>query len=197
MTLPAAPDAPTDLPAAADAWQPVLVRAAIALAFGAVTIFWASPSEEAMGWLGGGYLLATGVVLIWGAGGSGLSAGSRPHRALSLGAAVLAGAGFALILVPGSLVFASLAAAGLGLAGAVETYLGLAFRGRSVLARDWVASGLVGLGTAAALPFFAGLGPHALLGVAGGGAIIAGVLWALAGLSLRHDARQDSAKAVN
>jgi hypothetical protein len=60
-----------------------------------------------------------------------------------------------------------------------------------------MASGVIGLGTAAALPFFIQLGPHALLGVAGGGAIIGGVLWLLAGLTLRHDARRDSPEAVN
>ena len=40
------------------------------------------------------------------------------------------------------------AALGLGLAGAAELYLGLTNRGRSVLARDWIASGVVGVGTA-------------------------------------------------
>jgi hypothetical protein len=33
--------------------------------------------------------------------------------------------------------------------------------------------------------------------VAGGGAIISGVLWILAGLSLRHDALKGAEKAVN
>jgi hypothetical protein len=36
-----------------------------------------------------------------------------------------------------------------------------------------------------------------LLGVAGGGAIISGVLWILAGLTLRHDAQGGPAEAVN
>ena len=92
----------------------------------------------------------------------------------------------------------SSAALGLGLAGAAELYLGIATRGRSVLARDWIASGVDRRwAPRSALPFFIDLGPHALLGVAGGGAIISGVLWALAGLTLRHDARAVSAEAVN
>jgi hypothetical protein len=41
-------------------WKPVLVRAAVALGFGALTVFWASPSQAGMGWAGGLYLLATG-----------------------------------------------------------------------------------------------------------------------------------------
>ncbi|MDZ4091577.1 MAG: hypothetical protein U1D68_10270 [Arthrobacter sp.] len=197
MTLPADPDASTALPAAADLWKPVLVRAAVALAFGAVTVFWAAPSTEGMGWAGGLYLLATGVVLLWSVNKTGLRAGSTSSKALSAAGAVLTGTGATVGLMSGNLVFGILAALGLGLAGAAELHLGITSRGRSVLARDWIASGVVGVGTACLLPFFIDLGPHALLGVAGGGAIISGVLWMLAGLTLRHDARADSAEAVN
>jgi hypothetical protein len=175
----------------------VLIRAAVALAFGALTVFWAAPSEAGMGWAGGLYLLATGVVLLWSVKKTGHAGTSRSGKVLSAAGAVLTGTGAAVALIPASLVFGIIAALGLGLAGAGELYLGFANRGRSVLARDWIASGVIGLATAAALPFFIELGPHALLGVAGGGAIISGVLWTLAGLTLRHDARVDSAEAVN
>ena len=175
----------------------MLVRSAVALAFGALTVFWASPSETGMGWAGGLYLLTTGVVLLWSANKTGLRPGSASSKILSAAGAALTGTGAAVGLMSSDLVFGVLAALGLGLAGAAELYLGITNRGRSVLARDWVASGAVGLGTAGLLPFFIDLGPHALLGVAGGGAIISGVLWALAGLTLRHDARADSAEAVN
>ena len=60
---------------------------------------------------------------------------------------------------------------------------------RDALSRDWLISGVISVGTAIALPFFIPLGAHALLGVAGGGAIITGVLWILSGLTLRHDAK--------
>jgi uncharacterized membrane protein HdeD (DUF308 family) len=197
VTLPAAPDATPAIRAAADLWKPVLVRAAVALVFGAVTVFWAAPSEAGMGWAGGMYLLATGVVLIWTVTKSGYRPRERAGRILSAGGAVLAGAGAAVAMIPGSLVFGTIAAIGLGVAGVAELLAGVPGRGRSVLARDWIASGVIGLGTAIALPFFIGLGAHALLGVAGGGAIISGVLWMLSGLTLRHDARGDSAEAVN
>ncbi|WP_226761605.1 hypothetical protein [Arthrobacter sp. SO3] len=197
MTLPAASDSSTALPAAADLWKPVLVRAAVALGFGALTVFWASPPPEGMGWAGGIYLLATGVLLLWSVTKTGFRAGSPAGKVLSAAGAVLTGTGAAVGLISGSLVFGVLAALGLGVAGAAELYLGVTNRGRSVLARDWMASGVVGLGTAGLLPFFIDLGPHALLGVAGGGAIISGVLWVLAGLTLRHDARADSTEAVN
>jgi uncharacterized membrane protein HdeD (DUF308 family) len=197
VTLPATPDASTALPVAVDLWKPVLVRAAVALVFGALTVFWSAPSVAGMGWAGGAYLLATGVVLIWSAKRAGFGAGSPAGKILSAGGAVLTGTGAAVALLSSGLVFGTIAAVGLGLAGIAELYLGITRRGSSVLARDWIASGVIGLGTAAALPFFIGLGAHALLGVAGGGAIISGVLWSLAGLTLRHDARGDSAEAVN
>jgi uncharacterized membrane protein HdeD (DUF308 family) len=170
-------------------WQPVLLRSAAALVFGAVTIFWAAPSVEVMGWSGGLYLLATGVLLLWGIRASGFATRSAPGKMLSSAGSVLAGGGFALLLLHGDLLFGVIGALGLAVAGALELFCGLKFRGRHVLARDWITSGIIGLGTAAILPFFISLGAHALLGVAGGGAIISGVLWALAGLTIRHDAR--------
>jgi uncharacterized membrane protein HdeD (DUF308 family) len=100
----------------------------------------------------------------------------------------MTGAGVALLFLPGDLMFGVFAALALGVLGAVELFLGLRYRSH-VLGRDWAVSGAIGLGTAVALPFFISLGAHALLGVAGGGAIISGVLWMLAGLTLRHDAR--------
>ncbi|MCQ6270241.1 hypothetical protein M8J71_07055 [Pseudarthrobacter sp. R1] len=173
-------------------WKPVLLRSAAALVFGAVTIFWAAPSVEVMGWSGGLYLLATGLLLMWGIPATGFQRDSRTGKVLSAAGSVLAGAGFALIVLHGDLLFGVIAALGLGVAGALELYCGLAFRGRHVLARDWIASGIIALGTAIILPFFISLGAHALLGVAGGGAIISGVLWALAGLTIRHDARTEA-----
>jgi uncharacterized membrane protein HdeD (DUF308 family) len=172
----------------------VLLRSAAALVFGAVTIFWPSPSVEVMGWAGGLYLLATGVVSLWGAPATGFARESTPGKLLSAAGSVLTGAGFALVLMHSDLLFGVIAALGLGVAGALELWCGLRFRGRHVLARDWIASGIIGLGTAAVLPFFINLGAHALLGVAGGGAIISGVLWVLSGLTLKHDARGGAGK---
>ena len=177
-----------------DLWKPVLLRSAAALAFGAVTIFWASPSVEVMGWAGGLHLLATGVVILLGAAATGFARQSSSGKLISAAGSVLTGAGFALVLLHSDLLFGVVAALGLGVAGALELACGIRNRGRHVLARDWIASGVIGLGTAAALPFFIGLGAHALLGVAGGGAIISGVLWILSGLTLRHDARSGAGK---
>ncbi|QDG65115.1 MULTISPECIES: hypothetical protein [unclassified Pseudarthrobacter] len=192
------PLTPTDAPAGAaqqaDLWKPVLLRAVAALLFGAATIFWAGPSVQVMGWAGGLYLLATGLLVLWAIPKTGYARDGMPGKILSAAGATLAGAGVALALLHGDRVFGVVAAVGLGLAGAVELYCGLKYRRRHVLARDWLASGIIGLGTAAILPFFISLGAHALLGVAGGGAIISGVLWVLSGLTLRHDSRPASTK---
>jgi len=176
----------------------VLTRALVALAFGAVTVFWAAPSASDMGWAGGLYLLATGVTLIRGIAKLGPAAAKLPAgKIMAAAAAAMTGAGVAVAFLGSELVFGVIAALGLGLLGAAELYQGFLYRGRSILSRDWLASGVIGLGTAVALPFFIGLGAHALLGVAGGGAIISGVLWILSALTLRHDARPVSSEAVN
>ena len=178
----------------ADLWKPVLLRSAAALVFGAVTVFWTSPSVEVMGWAGGLYLLAVGVLLLRTIPAAGLDQKSTAGKLLSAGGAVLAGAGFAVLVLHSDLLFGVIAALGLGVAGVTELVCGLRHRGRHVLARDWIASGLIGIGTAVLLPFFISLGAHALLGVAGGGAIVSGVLWVLSGLTLRHDARAGAGK---
>jgi drug/metabolite transporter (DMT)-like permease len=92
---------------------------------------------------------------------------------------------------PTSGAFAWLTGAGLVLSGAAELVLG--WRSRtggeaSVLAKDWLITGAVAVGFGAALPFFAYLGAHALLGVAGAAAIITAVVLFIAALSYRHDA---------
>lgn len=155
----------------------MLLRAAIALAFGVLTIFWGTPSVHVLAWALGIYLLATAVAV--------LRSGSAPAAV----AAVVALGGVGALATQsdaGAAASASIALLALGLWEAVQ---GLRRRGRHVLARDWLVSGVVGVGTAVLLPFFTNLGAHALLGVAGGGAIISGVLWTLSGLSLRHDSR--------
>lgn len=140
--------------------------------------------------------MATGLALLWSVRKTGFSRVELPGRLLAAGPSIMTGAGVALLFLPGDLMFGVFAALALAVVGAVEIYAGLRYR-RHALGRDWAISGVIGVGTAIALPFFISLGAHALLGVAGGGAIISGVLWILAGLTLRYDARAVSAKAVN
>lgn len=158
----------------AELWKPVLLRAAVALVFGLVTIFWGSPSVQVLAWAVGLYLLATAGSL-W------------VSRVLPAAVpVVVAIAGVGALVTQSDAGVALSAAAALLVLGVLEVVHGL--RTRDSLTRDWLISGVIAVGTAAALPLFISLGAHALLGVAGGGAILSGVLWILSGLTLRHDA---------
>jgi hypothetical protein len=153
--------------------------------FGAVTVFWGSPSVHVLAWATGLYLVATA--------GTAFLAASVPAAA----AVIVALGGVGALITQSDTGVAVSALGGLLVLGVFELVRGLRQRGRHVLARDWIISGVVGIGTAVALPFFISLGAHALLGIAGGGAIISGVLWVLSGLSLRHDGQTPSAEDVN
>ncbi|BCW42553.1 hypothetical protein StoSoilB3_40880 [Arthrobacter sp. StoSoilB3] len=174
MTLPSTP-AQTPAAPPAGLWKPILIRATVAVLFGLVTIFWSSPSVEVLAWAVGLYLLGTAAA-VW------------MSRVLPVAVAVVVAAGGLAALVTqsdqGVALSAMLALLVLGL---LEFMQGL--KKRDTVARDWLISGIISVGTGILLPFFTSLGAHALLGVAGGGAILSGVLWMLSGLSLRHDAR--------
>ncbi|WP_427019121.1 hypothetical protein ACQCSX_13480 [Pseudarthrobacter sp. P1] len=183
-------------PADATLWLPVLLRAVVALAFGAATVFWGAPSAAGMAALAG-----TGFVLLAAAQffllrRLALPGTSAPALALAVPAAHLAVAGVVIAVAGSEPLFGWYGAVSLALLGLGELYAGLVRKGRSVLARDWTISGVVLLGTAAVLPFVIGGGAHALLGVSGGGALVTGALWLLAALTIRHDAGA-AAKAVN
>jgi hypothetical protein len=169
-------------PADATLWLPVLLRAVVALAFGAATVFWGTPD-----------LAATQFFLV---GRLPLPRTGAPALALAVPAVHLAVAGVVVAIAGSEALFGWYGAVALALLGLGELYAGLALKGQSVLARDWVLSGAVLLGTAAGLPFVVGAGAHALLGISGGGALITGALWLLAALTIRHDAGA-AAKAVN
>ncbi|MFJ3957280.1 hypothetical protein [Arthrobacter sp. NPDC090010] len=177
-------------------WLPLLIRALVCLAFGALTIFWTSPSFAVYEFAAVAYLIVGAAALLW------LSAGAATASRLPLRVAAVAqllAAVVVLVVNPATDASVTLAlSAGLALTGAVE--VGLSLKRSSsdearVLGRDWLISGIVALGTALLLPFFISLGAHALLGVAGGGAVLTGVLWALGSLSLRHDFRAQPAVA--
>ncbi|MCA4133295.1 hypothetical protein [Arthrobacter sp. M4] len=163
----------------------MLLRAVVALAFGALTIFWLQPSVQVLAWAMAAYLVATAVTL----------AAARSVPMVIAGVVGLCGVASAVTQSDAGV--AASAASGLLVLGATEIVAGLRNRKRNALARDWLISGVIGVGTAALLPFFVNLGAHALLGVAGGGAVLTGVLWVLSGLSLRHDGRPAPAEAVN
>ncbi|GAB4098941.1 hypothetical protein [Sinomonas halotolerans] len=185
------PDTPVT--ATARVFRPVLLRSAVAIAFGAVTVFWGQPTASAAAWLLAGYFVGLAAAQAWQLREEGRWAdpSARPApaaRSIASAAFGLAAAiGLALGTLPHVTGVAVGAAAAFALTGASDLYRGLAGRRMSPLARDAVITGVVHLGAAGLVPFFAPLGAHALLGVAGGAAILTGVLLAVAGLSLRHD----------
>nr|WP_240938589.1 hypothetical protein [Micrococcus luteus] len=89
------------------------------------------------------------------------------------------------------------AAAALVLGGAAELVAWARHRREFIPARDQLWTGLVGLlsGLGVAFGALQGFGPHALLGIAGGGAIIIGVLLLVSGLGFHHEVRRDRGTA--
>lgn len=179
-------------PSRARLWLPVLLRAIVALAFGAITVFWGQPTTTGAAWVFSAYvwcLLAAEAWLL-------RSERPAPGRISALFGlvpyALAAVAAVVLVVAPSVNLLAWAGAGALVLVGISDVVRSVLSRrrvdqGSGPLARDLLIAGVVNFGGGILLPFFAALGPHALLGVAGGAAIIIGVLLVIAGLSLRHD----------
>lgn len=180
---------------------PVILRAVVALAFGAVTVFWGAPTAVGAAWCLAAYFVGLAAARAWllRVQGNAPDPRARPARSARLVASaaygLAAATGLGLGAAPEVTVIAVGSAIAFALTGAADLAAGVQGRGRSPIARDEVIAGAVHLGAAVLLPFVAALGAHAVLGVAGGAAIITGVLLVIAGLSLRHDsaARPDVA----
>ncbi|WP_155852695.1 DUF308 domain-containing protein [Arthrobacter sp. H14] len=183
-------------------WKPLLLRALIAAVFGALTIFWQEPSALVMGGSGAFYLIGTGVAMYWlrdrlrqSAGSSGDALTLNLLRSAGIALAV---GGVLIVIFPTPEIFSIVVTIALLPAGAVEIFLGLRHRRTTVIGRDWLITGVVNAATGLilpAVPLFAVLEPHALLGVLGGSAIITAVVLLLAALGYRHEAQ--SARPVH
>lgn len=177
---------------------PTLVRALLTLVFAACTIFVTDPSLGFSIWLLGLWMAAVGACVLW----SDLR--SREHESLDLGGLASVPrstgimwvlGGIAVVMIPSSAdMLALVASVVLFLVGLPEGWLGTSRRGLHPLAKDWQIVGLVTAAAAIGVLLVAGLGPHAILGVVGGAAIISGVLLLLAGLTLRHDSEPGDAR---
>lgn len=170
----------------------MLLRAAVAAAFGTVTIFWQEPTVAVMAVTGGLYFLLSGFA-VWVL--SRVPGVASARKLLLVEAAVFAMAGIFALVVPTAVGFSIAAVLGLGAAGILELVLWMRHRQRLEAMRDWLVTGVVGVGTALIIPLFVQLQAHALLGVTGGAAIIIAVLLAIAGLGYRHDAAGEAVKA--
>ncbi|WP_309072354.1 hypothetical protein [Arthrobacter sp.] len=167
-------------------WRAFLLHAAVAGAFGLLTIFWSQPSVHVMSVAGGLYFLGLAVAV------------HLTERSLRAQDAVplwltrtvpvfLAVAGLLNLWVHSDRMFSGTGALALVLMGIVYLVVWGRNRGTHLAARDFLLTGTVSVLTGGLLPVFEALGAHALLGVAGGGAVITAVVLALAALSYRHD----------
>lgn len=187
----------TSTPASA-LWQPVLFRSMITLLFGIITVFFGAPGTLGLCLNLAWYFLVLAAAQYWFVRRLALPRGDAKRLALPGAAAFLAVAGVVIFISVNTDVAAWLGAVALVLMGAAELYAALANRtgkaAKSQLRSDWLISGVLSVGTGLLLPFFIGAGPHALLGVSGGGALMTGALWLLSALSLRHDGRTAKGK---
>lgn len=180
-------------------WQTVLLRAAVTLVFAFSTVFWTGPTTRGMSLALGLYLLALAGTHSLTLRALDLKGADIRGRVLLLGAGIMAAAGIlvALIASDAGAVWAvgvALVAGGLAeLVAFLRTSKTSAGPARG-LRLDWLLSAVVGLGTGGLIPFFLAAGPHGILGVAGGGALLSGVLWTLSAFTLRHDDAQTKSR---
>lgn len=179
-------------------WQPVLLRALITVAFGLLTVFWANPGTLGLCLSVAGYFLALAASHYLVVRSLALPVGNTRRMVLLGATGLIAVSGVVVAISMSSIVVAWLAGVALAVMGAAELIAALRKPAGSETARlplrsDWIISGVLGLGTGLLLPFFATVGPHALLGVCGGGALMSGALWTLSALTLRHDSSKAKA----
>ncbi len=179
-------------------WQPILLRALVTVAFGLLTVFWANPGTLGLSLGIAGYFLAVAASHYMAVRCLALPVGDTSRVALLGATGLIAVSGVVAAISLNPVVVAWLAGAALAAMGGAELFAGLrkpagSERGRPPLRSDWIISGVLGLGTGLLLPFFAAAGPHALLGVTGGGALMSGALWTLSALTLRHDSSKSKA----
>lgn len=172
-------------------WQPVLLRALVTVAFGLVTVFWANPGTLGLCLTVGAYFLALAACHSLVVRTLALPRGNTSRMVLLGAAGLISVSGVVVAISLSPAVTAWLAGGALAVMGGAELFAALynanGAKQPSPLRSDWIISGALGLGTGILLPFFAAAGPHGILGVSGGGALMTGALWTLSALTLRHD----------
>lgn len=171
----------------------------ITLFFGIITVFWGTPDTLGLCLNFAWYFLILAASHYWFVRRLALPRKELKRLVLLGAAALLAVSGVVVFIAVNTIVAGWLGAVALTLVGAAEVFAALHNRNKdsaakSSLRSDWLISGVLGIGTGLLLPFFIAAGPHALLGVSGGGALMSGALWLLSALTLRHDARKPKEK---
>lgn len=182
-----------------DLFAPTLLRALVALVFGAVTVFWQEPTLPVVAWGVGLYLVLTGAASVLLQlrlnGNDHVDMGPTRQIPQSYGVLYLLGGVFTVLGADTPVWLVVYAASVMGLAGLTELALGLRFRTTFPLGRDWTIAGLVTVLAATGLVLVVDLGPKALFGVVGAAAVVIGVTHLLAALTLRHEDRRGRAPA--
>ena len=169
-------------------WKPVMFRAVVATAFGALSVFWQEPSEAVVAYIFAAFLVLTSKS-VWDFAVARIV--PSPVRGLLGGAAIAWSVGAVFMLVFASTAAASIAGGiGLAVAGLLELTAYFRHRGDLVPVRDFLITGAVSLVTGVLLLAWPDLDQHGVFGVAGGGSIIVAVFLLIAAFGYRHDARE-------
>lgn len=155
-------------------FKPILIRAVVALAFGLTTVFVAEPGLTWMKVMFALYLAFSGSAMWEYLRRDPVPVAMRSPLSLAAAAWML---GVIVLLFLGSPAAVGVAAgAALVLGGVAELVAWARHRREFIPARDQLWTGLVGLlsGGGVVVAALQGFGPHALLGIAGGGAILIG-----------------------
>ena len=166
-------------------------RAITAAAFALLSIFWPSATNQVLAYGLAAFMVAS-AKFMW----DYAKAPSAPKAAQGYyaGAAVaMILSGVIMALRPEVLVIGIAGAAAFMIAGIMEIIVFFRLRADFVPYKDQLVTGFVGLGVGAALLMGLNMDAHALLGLAGGGAIILAVFELISAFGLRHDAKESQA----
>lgn len=187
----AAPKRPADPALAAALTGPTLVHALVFLAFGLTTVFWQQPTLGVitvmlglymLGYAGASYLTAQTLRRV------GDSSTAQAFTSIALVQA--AGGVLAFVAPRGEFWLTLIAACVLGLTGVLKLLAGMRTKASNPAARDWQLEGTIVTLSAAALPVVSEIGDKAIMGTAGGGALVAGIFLVVGALTLSADARR-------
>ena len=184
----------TPVDVATAVWRPVTLRAAAALAFGALSIFWPAPGASTVAYCLALFLIVSAKAVWDFAKAPVIPEGVR--GLLVAPAAVWLLAAVVLVISPETATIGIAGGLAFLLSGALELAGWFRSRRDLVPARDLAITGAVSLGTGVGLlgGLNLGLDAHGFFGIAGGGAILTGVFLLIAGLGYRYDARSTDAR---
>ncbi len=176
---------------------PTVVMALVNLVFGLVTVFWQVPTLTGAAIALGLFFIGLGAANFMTSTAVGaFDAEFAPvvQALKSVALLQLAGGVLTMILPHTSLWVIVVGSLVLGISGVLTMLLGL--RGKDALPvdKDWRIAGFVLTVAGALIPVIGDLGAKAILGVSGGGALIAGIFMMIGALTVRSDAKKIEAR---